>query len=144
MNNKRKITLALIFLLIFGSYSNAFAGYININRIINIESKGDPVAYNRNSGARGLCQITPICLKEWNNFHRNEQYSLNNLWNPEINKKIAIWYLEVRIPQLLKHFKCEVSVRNIIICYNAGISYVVKHKALKKETSNYIKKYERN
>ena len=144
MNKTKRIRLALIFMLIFGSCSNAYAGYIEIGRIVRIESKGNPLAYNRRSQARGLCQVTPICLKEYNNFHPKEKYTLDDLWNADINKKIAVWYLEVRIPQMLRHFGCEVNVRNIIICYNAGISYVVKHKALKAETANYIIKYERS
>lgn len=143
MNNKRKVYLALVFALVFGSYTNAYAGYININRIIHIESRGNSRAYNKGSGARGLCQITPICLQEWNNFHKSERYSLNDLWNAEINKKIAIWYLEIRIPQMLRYYKLDVNYRNIIICYNAGINYLVKHKRLRNETTDYIKKYER-
>lgn len=143
MNKNKRIWLALVFLLIFGSCSNAYAEYINLNRIINIESHGNARAYNKGSGARGLCQITPICLKEWNNFHKSEQYSLDDLWNAEINKRIATWYLEIRIPQMLKHFGLEINYRNIIICYNAGINYLVKNKPLKVETINYIKKYER-
>lgn len=141
MNKSRRIWLALVFLLIFGSINSAYAGYININRIIRIESAGNSRAYNRISKARGLCQITPICLKEWNNFHKSEQYGLNDLWNAQINQKIAIWYLEVRIPQMLKHYGKQVNTRNIIISYNAGISYVVGNKRLKRETVKYLEKY---
>ena len=132
--------LALIFLLIF--HSSAYAEkYVNLSRIIKIESHGNPNAYNARSNARGLCQITPICLKEWNNLHPHEKYSVNQLFNPEINKKIAEWYLNVRIPQLLKHYGKEVNIKNIIICYNAGINYVVKNLKLKKETADYLRKY---
>jgi len=142
MNKTKRIMLAMIFLFIF--HSSAYAErYINLSRIIKIESHGNEKAYNRGSGARGLCQITEICLKEWNNFHKTEVYSLKDLFNGEINKKIADWYLNVRIPQLLKHYGKEVNTRNIIICYNAGISYVVSNKRLKKETVDYITKYGR-
>ena len=141
MNRNKRIWLALVFLLIFGS--PAYAGYMDLGKIIRIESNGNSRAYNRNSKARGLCQITPICLKEWNNFHPREKYTLNDLWNAEINKKIATWYLEVRIPQMLRHYGFEVNVRNMIICYNAGIGYLVGHKQLKKETVDYIAKYGR-
>lgn len=143
MNKQKRITLSLIFLLIFGACNNAYAGYIDLNRIIKIESNGNSKAYNKHSGARGLCQITKICLKEWNNFHKSERYTMDDLWNIEINKKIATWYLEVRIPQMLKYYGFKVNYKNTIICYNAGIDYLVKHKALKKETSDYIKKYEK-
>jgi soluble lytic murein transglycosylase-like protein len=127
-------------MLIFG-YSSAYAGkYININRIIHIESRGNSKAYNKGSGARGICQITPICLKEWNNFHKQEQYTLEDLWNKEINIKIAEWYLNVRIPQMLRIYKMEVTTRNILIAYNAGIKRVF-HWMIPNETVKYIYEY---
>jgi len=142
MNKTKRLMLALIFLLIF--HSSAFAErYINISRIIQIESSGNMKAFNRNSGARGLCQITEICLKEWNNFHKSEKYAVNQLFNGEINKKIADWYLNVRIPQMLKYYGKEISVEHILICYNAGISYIVSNKQLRKETVDYLTKYGR-
>lgn len=141
MNRAKKIYLALVFLLIF--HSRAFAGYIDIGKIIWIESKGNAVAYNKGSGARGICQITPICLKEWNNYHPEDLFTLEDLWNKDINIKIATWYLENRIPQMLKYYGFEITYRNIIICYNAGIDYLVSNRELKKETINYIKQYER-
>lgn len=143
MNKSKRIWLALVFMLIFGCYSSAYAGRIELKKIISIESRGNSRAYNSRSKARGLCQITPICLREYNNFHKSEQYTLNDLWNPEINKKIAIWYLEVRIPQMLKYYGYEISVENIIISYNAGIDYVVSRRELKQETIDYINKYRR-
>jgi soluble lytic murein transglycosylase-like protein len=141
MNTSKRIYLTAVFLLIF--HSSAFAGNrIDLQRIISIESAGNAKAYNKYSQARGLCQITPICLQEYNNFH-NIKYTLADLFNAEINKLIASWYLEIRIPQLLRHFKIEATQRNILICYNAGINTLVKNKTLKAETRNYIIKYER-
>jgi soluble lytic murein transglycosylase-like protein len=141
MNKSKRVFLTAVFLLIF--HSSAFAGNrIDLQRIISIESSGNAKAYNAFSKARGLCQITPICLQEYNNFH-NIKYNLADLFNPEINKLIASWYLEIRIPQLLQHFKIEATQRNIIICYNAGIGTLTKNKTLKEETRNYIIKYEK-
>lgn len=117
---------------------------VNLNKIKQIESSGNPFAFNKRSKARGLYQITPICLKEWNNFHPNKQYSKQDLFNPVINKQIAQWYLNKRIPQMLKYYGHEVNIRNVLVSYNAGISYVVNNKPLPKETKNYLIKYERN
>lgn len=129
-----------VFCLIF--HSTAYGMSINMNTIKTIESNGNPSAYNKSSGARGLYQITPICLKEWNNFHKKEQYVLKQLFNGEINYKIAKWYLTIRIPQMLRYYKREVLVKNILWAYNTGIGYVVKDiKPL--ETVNYINKYNR-
>ena len=46
----------------------AHAEKVNINAIIQIESGGDPNAYNENSGAKGLMQITTPCLHDYNVF----------------------------------------------------------------------------
>jgi soluble lytic murein transglycosylase len=117
---------------------NAYA--VDIDRIINIESSGNSKAYNSRSGAIGLMQITAICLEEYNNYNK-VKYSRNDLFNPDINIKIGTWYLNERIPAMLKYYKMEVSTANILISYNAGISYVISGKALPDETVNYIKKY---
>ena len=45
------------------------------NAIIQTESSGNPLAFNKGSGARGLGQITPIVVQEWNNFHPKNQYT---------------------------------------------------------------------
>jgi hypothetical protein len=135
-NNALKLTIVLLAILFWAV--SAFS--LDLSIIKQIESSGNPLAYNKSSHARGLFQITPICLKEYNNFHA-EKYNLSDLFNPIINEKIAKWYIEKRIPQMLKHFGKETSLENILISYNAGISYVVSGKPLPLETVNYIKKY---
>ena len=113
---------------------------IILSIIAIIESSNNPLAYNQKTQARGLYQITPICLKEWNNFHSSEHYTLNDLFNPQVNEKIAKWYLTKRIPQMLRYYKKPVTIENILICYNAGIKYVLKGE-IPKETKEYIQKY---
>lgn len=115
---------------------------INVLKIIQIESSGNPLAFNRNSGARGLMQITPLCLKEWNNFHSTEQYTLRDLFNPEINIKVGTWYLNQRIPQLLRHYKLAVDTDNMLWAYNAGILRVINNE-MPKETRDYLRRYRR-
>ena len=113
---------------------------IILSIIAIIESSNNPLAYNPKTQARGLYQITPICLKEWNNFHPSEHYALNDLFNPQVNEKIAKWYLTKRIPQMLRYYKKPVTIENILICYNAGIKYVLKG-VIPEETKEYIQKY---
>lgn len=144
MNHSKKIRLILIWLLFFGGCTPVFAKeFIKMDLVKKIESSGNPMAHNQKSGARGLYQITPICLKEWNQFHQKEQYELKDLFRMDVNEKIARWYLEVRIPQILKYFGKPVTTRNILISYNAGVDYVVKNRKLKKETVDYLIKYEK-
>jgi len=137
----RIIFLFMLLLLRMLSFSATSSAGVDLNKIMIIESSGNPLAYNVTSGAIGLFQITPICLKEWNNYHKTQQYKSKDLYSAEINTKIAKWYLNKRIPQMLKYFKKEVSLENILISYNAGINYVVTGKKLPKETRKYIIKY---
>ncbi len=165
MTNKLKIIILLllfIFLidkavLIYEKYTDNIEGElpfkeavnlvkpptINMNKLAYIESSNNPLKYNRRTGARGLYQITPICLKEYNNFHKIK-FTLPDLFIPATNKKIAKWYLEERIPQMLRYYKKDVTIDNILICYNAGISYVAENKILPDETGEYILKYKRS
>lgn len=132
---KRLIILSFI---ILGLSFNAWA--IDLDIIAKIESNYNTLAYNFNSGARGLYQITPICLEEYNRFHE-KKVEPAELFNPRINEEVAIWYLGERIPQMLNHYGYKATDKAIIICYNAGISYIVKGLSLPEKTKNYIKKY---
>jgi len=109
-----------------------------MDKIIEIESSGNPLAYNVNSSARGLCQITPICLRDYNSYHK-VKYSLEDMYDPIKNREVGNWYMNVRIPQLLKYYGYEDTTRNRLIAYNWGISNIGKE--LPKETKDYINKY---
>ena len=143
MSNRKKQWLTLVFLLFFaqGMAGSVHANeYINMRIIKRIESGNNPRAWNKKEDGRGLYQINPICLKEYNNFH-SVDYTPDDLWNPAINYEIANWYLNVRIPSMLRHFGKEVNTRNIIIAYNAGINAVVKGY-VPTTTKQYLVKYE--
>lgn len=132
-----KIMLALVLL-----YSAPAAALeINMDAIRYIESKGNPLAHNKVDDSRGLYQITPIVLKEWNAFHPAERMAPTDLWRPAVNFKIGNWYMNDRCPAMIKHFGKPDTIENRIICYNAGISYVKTGKPLPKITKKYITKY---
>ncbi len=131
--------LFLALLLIGCGILPAFSQDVNIDKIIQIESSGNPNAYNATSGAIGLCQITPIVLKEYENRFQSPLF-LSDLYNPSINKAIGSWYLNDRIPQMLKAYKIPDTIDNRLACYNEGIGNLRKGK-MPKETRNYIKKY---
>jgi len=137
------LSLPLLFLwfLTFTLPTFAFGqDIINLKIIAKIESNFNPLAYNPKTQAIGLYQITPIVLQEYNQFNKTN-YTKKDVFNPVINEKIARWYLFMRIPQMLKYYKREVNLRNIIIAYNAGINAVIKGY-LPKETKEYLRKYE--
>ncbi len=112
---------------------------IDLGKIAMIESGGDPMAVGKN-GDRGLYQITPVLLTEYNSRNKSS-YTDGDLFNAKIARKIADWYLHKRIPQMIRHFKKKVTVRNVLVAWNAGIRYVVKGGTLPKITTQYLKKY---
>jgi len=134
--------LVLIFSLLI-SITDANASIIDMQRIAHIESSGNPLAHNKREDGRGLFQINPICLREWNNFHPREQYTPDDLFNEQINTRIAEWYMNKRIPAMIKHFGKEDTVENRIIAWNAGINYVKTGKEIPQITKNFIAKYNR-
>lgn len=113
---------------------------VDMSKIIQIESSWHPDAYNRHTGATGLCQITPIVLKEYNKMQRQD-YSKRELFDKDINIKIGDWYMNHRIPQMLKHYHIKDTLRNRLWAYNAGIGQVVSN-IMPQETKDYIVKYE--
>ena len=88
---RKFFTLLLFFLLVLFIWIVGLMGCvyaeIDIEIIKEIESNGNPLAYNFKSQARGVYQITPICLEDYNIYH-DKKYIESELFNPIINKKI--------------------------------------------------------
>lgn len=127
--------------------------------LAQIESSGDPNAYNKGSQARGLYQITPICLKHYNQ-NPNKVFQLDPPWNEDgssnfrkanvddlfnefVNFTIANWYLNW-LSQ-----RCD-SVFEILVGFNWGPGNLRKWRRggskwnkLPNETRNYVEKYAR-
>jgi soluble lytic murein transglycosylase-like protein len=116
---------------------------IDLDIISKIESNGNSkaVSYKGAKYGRGKYQISEIVLEEWNNYHLNDQYNTEQLFNEEINERIANWYLHIRIPIMIAYYGKDVTIKNVLIAYNAGISYVAYDKSIPNETKNYIEKY---
>ena len=123
-----------------GCRDYAWADVVDMKIIAQIESSGNPNAVS-SVGAIGLYQITTICLKEFNQFNKTH-YLQKDLFSPAVNEKVAWWYLNIRIPQMLKYYCKPVTTENCLIAYNAGIRAVIRGY-LPKETANYLKKYVR-
>lgn len=136
------IVIAALIIIVSLMAVSAMASEIDMAVIQQIESSGRPDAFNARSGARGLYQITPICLKEWNQFHPADQHTLNDLFDPDTNTKIATWFMLMRIPQMLRHYGVPVTIENMIVAWNAGIVYA-RRGVVPSETANFIKKYRR-
>lgn len=136
-------------ILLVAIFTMARAEEIDLNIISKIESSDNPLAYNRISQARGLYQITPICLEDYNNAHPTTTIALNSLYNPQVARKVATWYI-TRLKQIMAKNGISCQISHILISYNWGIGNFLKwHKAggnfnnLPKETQNYILKYQK-
>lgn len=120
--------------------STVLASPIDLNAIEHIESSHNPKAWNKRADARGLFQITKVVCDEYSSAHSTYGVGNMDLFNGKINKEIAKWYLTKRIPEMLKSKGYSVTIRNIIVAYNRGISKV-SCKKLPKETRQYLSKY---
>ena len=133
------VALIILFLIICGV---ARGEEIDMSIIAQIESSNNPnaVSFLGAKYGRGLYQVSEIYLKEYNTLNRQD-IKPDELFNPEVCYKVAYWYMNKRIPQMLKYYKKPITLNNILISYNAGIYYTVNKKALPTQTTNYIAKY---
>ena len=121
---------------------------IDLNIIAQIESSNNPMAYNSRTQARGIYQITPICLADFRQNADPKEWRFakairtDDLFDSYYNQLVANWYFYTRIPQLLRHYHKPLTLENILTAYNAGIKAVVKGYC-PRETRNYIAKYKR-
>lgn len=113
---------------------------IDLARIMAIESGGDIFAFNPRTSATGPYQITPICLKDYNEHGDGGHYYMIDLADVQISKRIAYWYINTRIPSLLGAFGVPDGVDTRLWAYNGGIK-AVKRGFMAKETRDYIERY---
>lgn len=139
------IISVIIWLLIFFFASNCraqvVAPAIDLQKIAMLESSGNPGAWNKKEDARGLHQIRQGALKEYNKFHPKARFAMDDLWNASVSTLVAEWYLNVRIPQMIRYFKKPDTIENRLIAYNAGIAYVAHDKPTPEKTEEYLQKY---
>ena len=64
--------------------------------------------------------MSEIALKDYLQYHKNERILPVDLFNPKTNGKVARWLLNVRIPQLLRHYEEMVIVASVLQGYNIG------------------------
>lgn len=125
---------------------SARAEKVNLEIIVEIESNGNPLTYNHKSKARGLYQITEICLKDYNQ-ENNAKISPQSLFNPKIGELVAKWYLTQRIPLFLRNKGIPITLDNLLIVYNFGIGNLIKYRQgkikLPAETQVYLQLYKK-
>ena len=133
---------------------------VDMDTIALIESGNRDMAYNPRTKATGKYQITPICLEDFKMFanppEEVQNWTMNDMFDGWKSGILAMWYLNERIPQMLRAYKIPDTLETRLIAYSWGIGNLKKFndkylgqkientlKYLPKETRNYIKKYRR-
>lgn len=137
--------IAGVWIFFFSSLARAEI-VINLEAIKTIESGGNPAAVSKDTACYGLYQISEICLNDFNQAHHT-RYTIADLFKPDINQLIAVWYFK-KIGELLSYYNITASLATVIASYNWGIGHVrqwakrgMKFGQLPEETRRYIKKY---
>ena len=117
-----------------------YAEDVDMVKIAIIESSNNATAYNPVSNAYGKYQITKPCLVDWNTAHPDEPYTLREMFDAQKSYRVANWYLNERIPSMLKHYGIPDTTENRLRAYNSGVGRV-RQGVTPKETVQYIKKY---
>lgn len=142
---------ALLFILLMAN--TCFADDIDllIPAIIQVESGGNPNAVSP-AGAIGLMQITPVVLNEYKNWVANEwskqhnsiglcNWTMEDMCNPIINKRLGTWYLRYLKTHYLKD---KYTIERLLASYNGGITRLRKVNydisRMPKESRDYVRK----
>ena len=69
--------------------------YLKLFKAVSIvESNNDPLAYNSQEEARGIVQIRPVRILDYNR-RTGKRYSRKDLFNPQISKEIFMYYAQI-------------------------------------------------
>ena len=119
---------------------------IDMDIIAQIESSNNSLAYNSRTKATGLYQITPICLADYNQYHKIK-YTMSDMFNSNKCYIVANWYMNNVLTKYLKYYKIPVTQKNYLISYHDGIGSLIKYlngkRKLGKEMKGYLLKYEK-
>ena len=77
-------------------------------------------AHNKRCDARGCLQITPVCLKEYNDWHE-VKYTMDDMWNIAINYEVGCWYLAHIRDHYFKNLS-NLEWKDVYIAFNVGPS----------------------
>lgn len=112
--------------------------------LTQVESSNNPLAHNKESGARGLTQITPIAWKDLVRVYPEKYAGIDyesNIFDPNTAYEAGNDYLKI-VKGYLKHYGMEESIENMLAAYNWGIGNL-RDKGIEKapkETRDYITK----
>lgn len=86
--------------------------------LVNVESDFEPSAKVKRTKAYGLCQITPVCLKDFNNKTGNK-YTMSEMLDIEKNLEVGMWYMNRLLTVYGKNFGIY-NFKDAYLAYNVG------------------------
>lgn len=115
---------------------------VDMKKIASIESSNDPKAENSRTGARGLTQIMQPTWEEMVE-KMGVDWSWDEAFDADKNLRVGMYYMNIEIPRLLRHYNIEDTVENRLVAYNWGVGNLSKVgiEGAPQETVDYIKKY---
>lgn len=132
-----RVAVVVVMLMLLSGSAKA---QVDLAVIGKIESGNNPMAVGDGGKSVGLFQISEIAMADYNQYH-SVKVSKRELFDPVVNKRVADWIVNVRIPQMLKHYKQKLSNKNVILAYNCGIKCVID-KRVPRVTEQYFHKYQ--
>ena len=93
-----------------------------MDAIIQVESKGNPKAHNKNGDCAGILQITPGLVKQCNTWLKakksKKRYTLSDRYNVEKSKEMFV--------MVQKYYNKSNNVEKAIRVWNGGPGYTLK------------------
>lgn len=111
--------------------------WVDMNRVWQMESSGNPKAVSQDGGAFGLGQVRRPALLDWNTSHPHNQFQTSDLLDPNVNSMISSWHMNVNGPRQLRALGVPDTLENRLGAYRLGAGNVAKGKM----PLDYIQKY---
>lgn len=100
----------------------------NACQLVHVESDFNEKAYHEDTSAAGLCQITNVCLTDFNKITKNS-YTMVDMLDADKNLEVGFWYFARLLNDEYygKKYNIE-SMKDAYLAYNCGPEYFRTHK----------------
>ena len=123
MMRQKLISLVMLMLPIsMSAQEEKFDWNLVMDAIIQVESKGNPKAHNKNGDCAGILQITPGLVKQCNIWLKakksKKRYTLSDRYNVKKSKEMFV--------MVQKHYNKSNNVEKAIRVWNGGPGYTLE------------------